>query len=205
MKKIEKHNTELQNTIKNNNIDIINLEEKISSLDLYIIDLKNTNENLTNDIDRIKKQFESQIDGLEKNIRENNSSFKDLKHQFENLQNEKKFIKDDFNKLKNENHKLENENKKLSETLEITKKNMEKLNDQYDEILYNYRQTESERNDLKIEKDEFIKEIKCIKEKNDKELNMKNTEIKQCNIEINNLKIEFKGCKEKLNQNKEYK
>ncbi len=99
--------------------------------------------------------------------------------------------------------KLENEIKKINENVEMTKKNFDNLNDQYDELLYNFRQSENERNNLKSDKDELTKDLKSLKEKYEKDIAIKNNEIKQCNVEINNMKFEFRGCKDKLNQTKE--
>ena len=124
------------------------LEERCNFSDNLNNNLKVEKEKMQNNIEDLKAHNEAEVSKLEQQLRESHSTNKDLKYQFENALLEKKNLNDDNNKLKREILNLETEFSKLKGNLDVSEKNLNKQNDQYDEIIYKFRELECEKTTL---------------------------------------------------------
>ena len=166
------------------------LEERCNFSDNLNNNLKVEKEKMQNNIEDLKAHNEAEVSKLEQQLRESHSTNKDLKYQFENALLEKKNLNDDNNKLKREILNLETEFSKLKGNLDVSEKNLNKQNDQYDEIIYKYRELECEKTTLLNEKEKLLKDIMSIKE-------AKEEEYKQMNSYTILLNQDLKNCNEK--------
>ena len=132
------------------------LEERCNFSDNLNNNLKVEKEKMQNNIEDLKAHNEAEVSKLEQQLRESHSTNKDLKYQFENALLEKKNLNDDNNKLKREILNLETEFSKLKGNLDVSEKNLNKQNDQYDEIIYKYRELECEKTTLLNEKEKLF-------------------------------------------------
>ncbi len=154
--------------------------------------LKNDYDNLSKDKEELKIHNQKELEKLENTIKENHINYKELKHQLENVTLDKKLLVEENSKLKREISSLEKENSIQRNNLEMTEKNLGSMNDQYEEIIYNYRQLEIENNNILGQKENLDLDIKRIKDNAE-------IDIKSLNQQIMNLENELKNSKEKIN------
>ena len=215
-KETEKLITDLRNTIKNQKKEIDSKTKEIlkyknnnninnSNEHKKLIETQKNYENiikLNNKLNEEKKNYIKEINKLKENLNKIKSEQivdQKLKQGFNKLQKDYDNIDDEYKKLKekidiviNENQIYKEENKKLNDTIIQLKAQFSELN----KLKNKFNTLEKEKNNVKEKLDKIILE----NEKYKKEVELKNEQNKNLNIELEKLKEDIKIFKENDNK-----
>ncbi len=197
-KKMERSKLDLENTLKEREREVAKYQDKYNDCERALKDYREKHENLELDFVDFKKVSEKKIDKNERNILDLHKENNMLKERVDTLNRDKENMLNELLELKSQNDRMLCDGRELEGEFELKAANMKKLNEEYEKLFRDYSELEGERKSLKMDRDLQHKEMRMLKDKYEKDLFAKNSEINSLNSELNSMKNELLDNKEKM-------
>ncbi len=203
LRSLERNLEEKETIIKEQEGKNLELTEKYHNVEKMFNELKFNSDNSICDWIETKNLFDKKIQKLDNFIKELNNTIEIYKQQLEQSTKEKENLENLNNSQLSKIRSLEKVKTNLEEDLRFSDEKYEKLSSTYEELIRTNKVNEKEKRDLLLKLSNMGEELSSCKDKYDKEISKKNSEIKENLLKLETDKIEIQILKENILSQKE--